>query len=84
MLKPADEIILNVGRRAIGSNIVVTQCCDVRPDVVVQINQLMKKTVVTQDLKSSKQDIKIKGIEGIKEFLLGLLLSCNKLNIINK
>ncbi len=64
--KSADEIILNVGRRAIGSNIVVTQCCDVRPDVVVQINQLMKKTVVTQDLKSSKQDIKIKGIEGIK------------------
>ena len=64
--KSAEEIILNVGRRSLSAQLVVTQCTNLRPNLVVQINQILKKSHAHADLKNNRNDIKIKGIDGLK------------------
>lgn len=65
-VKNARDLIIDVGRKALSAQVVVNQCNDLKPNLVVQINQLVKKTHVPNELKNSKSDIKINGIEGIK------------------
>ncbi len=64
--KSAEDLILNCGRKALSPQLIVTQCMDMKPDLVVQINQLLKKSKVNTDVKTNKNDIRIKGIDGIK------------------
>lgn len=64
--KSAEEIIINVGRRSLSAQLVVTQCTNLRPNLVVQINQMIKKSHSHADLKNNRNDIKIKGIDGLK------------------
>lgn len=64
--KSARDLIIDVGKKVFSAQMVVNQCSDLKPNLIVQINQLVKKMHVSSEMKNNPSDIKIKGIDGIK------------------
>lgn len=62
----ANDLIIAIGRKSISAQLVVSQCINLQPNLVVQINQMLKKNNANVSKKESKHDISIKGATGIK------------------
>lgn len=62
----ANELICAIGRKQVSAQLVVTQCVNLEQNLVVQINQILKKNSSSISKKEAKHDISIKGVGGVK------------------
>lgn len=61
-----EELLSAIGRKSISAQLVITQCLNSQPNLVVQINQMIKKSSNHAIKKEFKHDITIRGVDGIK------------------